>query len=209
MITGAIKSQIDQIWNAFWSGGISNPLEVIEQITSWPPLVVRRCVQLSCATIRGELPVRRSPERQADRCAPEDLTELGWRDLQPLSALVLEVMCPVTGLFNDLSGGSANVWVHDRITTEDICCTTRYNNVGAVESSPQVCSTATDDRLQTLSMVPPEASSTFTSRYFNCTIPPTDNGEASGIRLYGSWNAPDSRWRRDDRTSARIAESSF
>ena len=33
MITGAIKSQVDQIWNAFWSGGISNPLEVIEQIT--------------------------------------------------------------------------------------------------------------------------------------------------------------------------------
>jgi len=33
MITGAIKSQIDQIWNAFWSGGISNPMEVIEQIT--------------------------------------------------------------------------------------------------------------------------------------------------------------------------------
>jgi type I restriction enzyme M protein len=33
MITGAIKSQIDQVWNAFWSGGISNPLEVIEQIT--------------------------------------------------------------------------------------------------------------------------------------------------------------------------------
>lgn len=33
MITGEIKSQIDQIWNAFWSGGISNPLEVIEQMT--------------------------------------------------------------------------------------------------------------------------------------------------------------------------------
>src|SRR5438874_7755153 len=33
MITGVIKGQIDQIWNAFWSGGISNPLEVIEQIT--------------------------------------------------------------------------------------------------------------------------------------------------------------------------------
>jgi len=26
MITGAIKSQIDQIWNAFWSSYISNPL---------------------------------------------------------------------------------------------------------------------------------------------------------------------------------------
>src|SRR5690242_21347820 len=33
MITGTIRNQIDQIWNAFWSGGISNPLEVIEQIT--------------------------------------------------------------------------------------------------------------------------------------------------------------------------------
>jgi type I restriction enzyme M protein len=33
VITGTIRSQIDQIWNAFWSGGISNPLEVIEQIT--------------------------------------------------------------------------------------------------------------------------------------------------------------------------------
>ncbi|MGI8432441.1 MAG: type I restriction-modification system subunit M N-terminal domain-containing protein, partial [Chthoniobacterales bacterium] len=33
MLTGDIRAQIDQIWNAFWTGGISNPLEVIEQIT--------------------------------------------------------------------------------------------------------------------------------------------------------------------------------
>lgn len=33
MITGPIKSQIDQIWNAFWAGGIANPIEVIEQLT--------------------------------------------------------------------------------------------------------------------------------------------------------------------------------
>ncbi|WBB49845.1 class I SAM-dependent DNA methyltransferase [Verrucosispora sp. WMMA2044] len=33
MITGELKSRIDRIWDAFWSGGISNPLEVIEQIT--------------------------------------------------------------------------------------------------------------------------------------------------------------------------------
>src|SRR5258705_7028255 len=33
MLTGDIESQIDRIWDAFWSGGISNPLEVIEQIT--------------------------------------------------------------------------------------------------------------------------------------------------------------------------------
>lgn len=33
VITGDLKSKIDRIWDAFWSGGISNPLEVIEQIT--------------------------------------------------------------------------------------------------------------------------------------------------------------------------------
>lgn len=33
MLTGEIRSQIDRIWDAFWSGGIANPLEVIEQIT--------------------------------------------------------------------------------------------------------------------------------------------------------------------------------
>ena len=33
MLTGEIRNQIDQVWNAFWTGGISNPLEVIEQIT--------------------------------------------------------------------------------------------------------------------------------------------------------------------------------
>lgn len=33
MLTGELRSQIDVIWNSFWSGGISNPLEVMEQIT--------------------------------------------------------------------------------------------------------------------------------------------------------------------------------
>src|SRR2546421_1665181 len=33
MLTGDIRNQIDKIWDAFWAGGIANPLEVIEQIT--------------------------------------------------------------------------------------------------------------------------------------------------------------------------------
>ena len=33
MITGELKSKIDAVWDAFWSGGIANPLEVMEQIT--------------------------------------------------------------------------------------------------------------------------------------------------------------------------------
>jgi type I restriction enzyme M protein len=33
MITGEIKSKVDRIWDTMWSGGISNPLSVIEQLT--------------------------------------------------------------------------------------------------------------------------------------------------------------------------------
>ena len=33
MITGELRSKIDKIWNDFWTGGISNPLTVIEQFT--------------------------------------------------------------------------------------------------------------------------------------------------------------------------------
>lgn len=33
MLVGEIRSQIDSIWNDFWSGGVSNPLSVMEQIT--------------------------------------------------------------------------------------------------------------------------------------------------------------------------------
>jgi type I restriction enzyme M protein len=33
MITGPLKSSIDKLWEEFWTGGITNPLTVIEQIT--------------------------------------------------------------------------------------------------------------------------------------------------------------------------------
>ena len=33
MITGELRSKIDRIWETFWTGGIANPLDVIEQFT--------------------------------------------------------------------------------------------------------------------------------------------------------------------------------
>lgn len=33
MITGELRSRIDRLWEEFWTGGITNPLTVIEQIT--------------------------------------------------------------------------------------------------------------------------------------------------------------------------------
>jgi type I restriction enzyme M protein len=44
MLTGELKSQIDKVWEAFWSGGLSNPISVIEQMTYL--LFVRRLDEL-------------------------------------------------------------------------------------------------------------------------------------------------------------------
>ena len=32
MITGDIKNKIDKIWEIFWTGGLTNPITVIEQM---------------------------------------------------------------------------------------------------------------------------------------------------------------------------------
>ena len=62
MITGELKNQVDRVWDAFWSGGISNPLEVIEQITYL--LFIRRLDELQ--TLEEN---KANRTRQADRAA--------------------------------------------------------------------------------------------------------------------------------------------
>ena len=32
MLTGELKNKIDMIWEMFWTGGITNPLDVVEQL---------------------------------------------------------------------------------------------------------------------------------------------------------------------------------
>jgi len=44
MLTGKIKNQIDQVWEMFWTGGVSNPISVIEQISYL--LFIRRLDEL-------------------------------------------------------------------------------------------------------------------------------------------------------------------
>jgi type I restriction enzyme M protein len=63
VITGAIRSQIDRIWDAFWSGGISNPLEVIEQITYL--LFLRRLDELQTLEENKSSRLKKPVERRA------------------------------------------------------------------------------------------------------------------------------------------------
>ena len=80
MLTGEIRSQVDGIWNAFWSGGISNPLEVMEQITYL--LFLRRLDDLHTLEENKATRLNKSIER---RIFPEgkdargrDFADLRW-----------------------------------------------------------------------------------------------------------------------------------
>ena len=44
MLTGKIRNQIDQVWTMFWTGGVTNPISVIEQISYL--LFIRRLDEL-------------------------------------------------------------------------------------------------------------------------------------------------------------------
>jgi type I restriction enzyme M protein len=47
VIAGELRGKVDRIWDAFWSGGIANPLEVMEQLTYL--LFIRRLDDLHTA----------------------------------------------------------------------------------------------------------------------------------------------------------------
>ncbi|MEY8039324.1 N-6 DNA methylase [Saccharopolyspora cebuensis] len=70
-MTGELKSKIDRLWDAFWSGGISNPLEVIEQITYL--MFIRRLDQL-----------QQAKERKASRTGKPIEFPIYAEDSQPL-----------------------------------------------------------------------------------------------------------------------------
>jgi type I restriction enzyme M protein len=88
MLTGEIRSQIDSIWNDFWSGGVSKPLSVIEQITYL--LFIKRLDELhtveerKAATLKIQLERRIFPDGKDDRGAPyQDLRWSRFKDFEP------------------------------------------------------------------------------------------------------------------------------
>ena len=73
MITGAVKSQVDRIWDPFWSGGISKPLTIIEQITYL--LLTKRLDELH---ITRERRANRTSKPIEDPIFGPDQQELRW-----------------------------------------------------------------------------------------------------------------------------------
>ena len=72
MITGELKGKVDRVWDQFWSGGISNPLQVIEQITYL--LFIRRLDDLN---ILAEKKAQRTGKTEGIVFGP-DQQDLRW-----------------------------------------------------------------------------------------------------------------------------------
>lgn len=80
MVTGTVRNQVDRIWETFWTGGVTNPLSVIEQITY-------------LLFIRGldDLETRREKESVVlgvafERVFPEDKQHLRWSQFKNFPA---------------------------------------------------------------------------------------------------------------------------
>lgn len=87
MITGELKSKIDRIWDTMWSGGVSNPLSVIEQLTYL--LFIKRLDELH--TLREHKAARLGTPIEEPIFAP-DQDPLRWsrfRETAPETMFVL------------------------------------------------------------------------------------------------------------------------
>src|ERR1035437_8363861 len=115
MITGTIKSQVDKVWDAFWSGGISNPLQVIEQITYL--LFVGRLDDLQileeykARRLGAPLELRSFPEGNDPRGRPYD--DLRWSHFKNFApADMYDVVDQHVFPFLRTLGGDGSTYAH-------------------------------------------------------------------------------------------------
>jgi type I restriction enzyme M protein len=81
MITGELKSQVDKLLDAFWTGVTSNPLTVIEQITYL--IFIRR---LDDIETRNERIAERTGKSMERRLFPSDKQHLRWSQFKQLKS---------------------------------------------------------------------------------------------------------------------------
>ncbi len=80
MITGTLRNQIDKLWTEFWTGGITNPLTVIEQISF---LMFSRLLDI--AETRAEKRAGRTGQPFKGQFGPKE-QRLRWSNFKNLKA---------------------------------------------------------------------------------------------------------------------------
>ncbi|WP_026301710.1 type I restriction-modification system subunit M [Salinispora arenicola] len=79
MVTGDLRSKIDRLWDSFWSGGMSNPLQIIEQIT-----YLMFLIRLDERQALKERAANRSGRPITDPIYAADTDHLRWRRFSEL-----------------------------------------------------------------------------------------------------------------------------
>ncbi|BCB60423.1 DNA methyltransferase [Halomonas sp. A020] len=115
MITGELKSKVDRIWDTMWSGGISNPLTVIEQLTYL--LFIKRLDELHTLKERKATRTKTSIE---DPIFAENQEHLRWSHFselapEPMFATVRDEVFPfikTLGQTSDAEGEEGSTYTH-------------------------------------------------------------------------------------------------
>lgn len=81
MLTQELRTDIDKIWNTFWTGGISNPLSVIEQITYL--LFIKRLDELQQLKENKAALLGKPIEQPIYQPHQKDLRWSTFKDLEP------------------------------------------------------------------------------------------------------------------------------
>ncbi len=81
VVTGDLKSKIDRLWDSFWSGGMSNPLQIIEQIT-----YLMFLIRLDERQALKEKAANRSGRPISDPIYSADTNHLRWRRFTELDS---------------------------------------------------------------------------------------------------------------------------
>ncbi len=121
-----LKSKIDQLWNKFWSGGISNPLTAIEQITYL--LFMKRLDELDqkrqadaewtgenyASKFEGSWIPPEERNRPAAEQRPIDRRNLRWSEFKRMQAeeMLQHVQSKVFPFLKDLNGTESNFTHH-------------------------------------------------------------------------------------------------
>lgn len=115
VITGELRSKVDQVWNAFWSGGIANPLQVVEQVTYL--LFIRRLDELQTLAENKANTLKQPVEREIFPDGPSDARR--WHNfvnLDPQSMFEV-VSAKVFPFLRQLGGDGSTYSAHMRDAT--------------------------------------------------------------------------------------------
>ncbi|MDY0256611.1 class I SAM-dependent DNA methyltransferase [Gudongella oleilytica] len=103
MITGELKNKVDKLWEMFWTGGLTNPLDVIEQITY---LMFIRDLDQTDNTRQKESLMLGIPYQSIFA----DKEHLKWSSLRdkPAENMYQTIMTEVFPFIKDLNGSSGS-----------------------------------------------------------------------------------------------------